>query len=269
MKSLIVYIISIGIALYSLPCDAKRPVKTFGAVAAVAGTNSVAQLYAELKRQQVEIGSRIADLSTQLHTASKSKAKKITKQINLLTDELVAVERRLAAFPVSVTDPSSRPNTIDHDKKLFRQELDSIAAIRVAQSDPFAGRLSSDPQLDKMYRDYLASSGGKVIKVEEEHNQLEAESKSQSSTFKNDNIPAGTVYRVMIAISKTKIPTSQFSSLDNVLEQSMPSGGYVYYQGSYESIDQAQQACNKILAARHFRDAFVVAMNGTRRVPLR
>lgn len=266
MKSIIVSILAIGIALSSLPCDAKRQSKTSGAVAAVSGTNSVAQLYAELQRQQIEIGGQIASLSTKLHTASRSKAKKITNQINYLTDNLVAVERRLLAFPQYVRDPSSRVDTSKEEKEAFRRELDSIAALRVAASDPFAGRLSSDPQLEKMYREYLASTGGKVLKVDDYQS---TQSVDQSSQIQSGNLPSGTTYRVLIAISKTQIPASKFASLDNVMEQSMPAGGYVYYQGSYGSIAQAQVACNKILSEHRFRDAFVVAMNGSRRVPLR
>ncbi|MEG1414837.1 MAG: hypothetical protein RR980_06905 [Mucinivorans sp.] len=271
----ILFVVFAGVffVLFPLSVHAKRPLQDIDNLSqgVVVGLNTSQKVCRDLQQEQLEIGSKISTLSVSLHTATKSAAKKISKEIDLLTDQLVIVERKLAMFPVGVVDPSSAPTESGDDAE-FRRSLDSIAAIRVGQSDPFAGRLSEDAELDRMYRDYLRDNRGALSQVD-----ISISSDSDSDVLGDDSFgesgstldhSQGRVYRVMIAISRTKLSFGSFSSLDNVIEQRMPSGGYVYYQGSYVSQRDAQVACNKILAAHQFRDAFVVAMEGGRRVPL-
>lgn len=227
-------------------------------LATSSGTQSTQQVYNDLLYQQKQIGEQISNLSLQLHSASPAQGRKMTRQINLLSDDLAIVERKLAAFPAQFTGatiPQSEQNTAPDDS--FRQQLDSLAANRVAASNPFAGQLSADPELDRMYRAYIKVYGDGVTITEQ------VETTTGAVDAKN------LVYRVMVAISKTRLPLATFSGISDIVEQAMPAGGYVYYAGQYHSLGVAQEACDQILSRHKFRDAFVVAMQGGKRVPIK
>ena len=247
---------------------ARKPAKTPSAVAPA--STGIKQVYNNLLVEQARIGEQISDLSLQLHSASAGKAKKINKQINLLNDELAAVERRLAAFPVSFSGAAVPNNSTEGKNDPFRKQLDSVAAVRVAASNPFEGRLSNDPELDRMYRAYLKMYGDGVTVTEEVAVAVGRPAATASrATAVQEPASKDLVYRVMVAISKSRLPLSEFSGLSDVLEQAMPAGGYAYYAGQYTSLGQAEAACERILAGYKFRDAFVVAMEGSRRVPIK
>lgn len=267
MRSSVIPILASTIALicFVLPSNAevlssvKNQVQQTN-VASVSGTNSADQVYRNLLAEQAVVGEQISALSLSLHTASASKAKKINKELAILTDQLVVIERKLAAFPVSVVNPSVRTTSGDVDQA-FINTMDSVAAVRIAQSNPFQGRLSSDPDLERMYRAYISENGGNMPSV------AMVDGLSITTTQMNSAATGDKVYRVMIAIGQSQLPMSSFNSLGDVIEQRV-ANGYVYYQGAYSSLSEAQTACNRILAAGKFRDAFVVAMVGNRRVPL-
>ncbi|MEG3048383.1 MAG: hypothetical protein RR872_07110 [Mucinivorans sp.] len=258
----LMFIVLVGLlcSTSSMVAHAKRPLTKPNQMA-ISGSNTARQVCRDLQKEQLELGNQISALSISLHTASKSSARKITNQINLITDKLAIIERKLAAFPVSVTDSTIVKPKVKDDAS-FRRSLDSIASLRVAESNPFVGHLSNDPELDRMYRDYLSVNGNNVPMVNLDQTGDYEQNDDQAANIK------GRVYRVMVAISGSKLSRSALSSLTEVIEQRMPSGGYIYYQGNYATRAAADAACNKILSARHFRDAFVVAMVGNRRVPL-
>lgn len=215
-----------------------------GVVVNTVGSGTTKSVYAALLKEQTLLSEQIGVLSTQLQGASKAKAKKISAQINDLTSKLGAVQRRLDSFPESIKNPGNTVMEVDEE---FNRQMDALAAQMNAAADPFAGQISSDPELEAMYRQYLSeNNNGAVI-----------------------NAGDGLVYRVMIAISKNALPKSAFKGLTDILEQRMNNGGVIYYQGSYATQQDAQNACNMILSQRKFRDAFVVAMQGDRRVPIK
>lgn len=266
MRSSVILFFALAIGLSSIVLPGRGQVlssvkKTDQNVTPVSGTNSADQVYRNLLAEQALIGEQISALSLSLHTASASKAKKINKELAILTDQLVVVERKLAAFPVSVANPSVSTTSSDVDQA-FINTMDSVAAVRISQSNPFQGRLSSDPNLERMYRAYISENGENMPSV------AMVDGLSITTTTKTDYATTGDkVYRVMIAIGKSQLPMSSFNSLGDVIEQRV-ANGYAYYQGAYSSLNEAQTACNRILAAGQFRDAFVVAMVGNRRVPL-
>lgn len=253
MKQFALVLYSVLLLVFSLWGDVSWARKPAARVATSSGTQSTQQVYNNLLDQQQNIGLQISTLSLQLHSASASKGRKITHQINLLNDNLVVIERKLAAFPSKYTGVSN-PNaehiaTVDRS---FADQLDSIATVRVAANNPFAGQLSQDPELDRMYRAYLKTYG---------------DGTSYSNQVAGDR--KGVVYRVMVSISKARLSLAQFAGVPDVMEQAMPSGGYAYYSGQYGSLDEAQGACDQILSRHKFRNAFVVAMEGNRRVPIK
>ncbi|MEG2479800.1 MAG: hypothetical protein RSA50_05965, partial [Mucinivorans sp.] len=102
---------------------------------------------------------------------------------------------------------------------------------------------SQDSELDALYRGYV---------------------EQQESSFD----PSEVVYRVLFAITK-KPDSKMYKVYKDVYEQRMAGGKTAYYQGNYRSKAQAEQACVEILAKGKYRDAFVVAMVGDKRLPLK
>lgn len=219
----------------------------------VSGVTSSDNIYKELLQRRSMLEQELGTLSGVLGQTRGGKARKISDQIERLTADIAVTERLLATFPKSTSGESIE--AID-DK--FERELDSVAAIRIAVTDPFAGRISSDPELERMYRDYLAQNGTTPFLSSGQNNSSTGVRYSDGER----------VFRIMIAISKTPLSKSSFNGMSDVMEQQMPSGGMVYYQGTYSTLSDAQRVCNSILSQRRFRDAFVVAMVGNRRVPL-
>lgn len=219
----------------------------------VSGSTSRDNVYNELMQRKSMLEQEIGTLSALMGQARGGKARKISDQIERITADIAVTERLLATFP-----KSSNGESIAALDDQFEREMDSVAAVRIAATDPFAGRISSDPELERMYRDYLAQNGTTPFLSGGQNNSSTGMQYSDGER----------VFRVMIAISKTPLAKSSFSGMSDVIEQQMPSGGMVYYQGTYSTLSDAQRGCNSILAQRRFRDAFVVAMVGNRRVPL-
>lgn len=222
----------------------------------VSGEHSKNSAYKNLTAQKSMISQQINALSAELQQSKKGVSKKISKQLEVLSNQLTITERLLATFP----QPTDGEQTRANDDKLFKLQLDSIAAIRIAATDPFAGQLSDDPELDRLYRDYLTQNGTTPM--------MDVDSDGGSAEQHTIYNSGDKVFRVMIAISRNAMPASSFSDLTDVMEQKMPAGGYAYYQGQYATASEAERACRSILAQRRFRDAFVVAMVGNKRVSI-
>lgn len=213
-------------------------------------------VYNSLLIDQTNLSEQIGILSSQLQGVSAGKAKKISNQINDLTAKLAAVERQMDAFPESIKNPNYQP-VVEVDE-VFAKKMDALASQMNAATDPYAGTISSDPELEALYRQHLSENGYST------HSGGSISGASRSISGSD-----ALTYRVMIAISKSALPKSAFTGLSDILEQRTSNGGVIYYQGSYQSKSEADRACTSILAAHKFRDAFVVAMEGDRRVPLK
>lgn len=215
--------------------------------------HSTSGAYATLLGEQQQLANQIETLSAALLDSKKSKAKKISKEINSLTNDIEIVERKLATYPIEIRDPNyQRPVEID---VAFNTKLDQLTELRISQTDPYADQISLDPELEELYRNYLKNSGyiplyksvdGKLVEITDET----------------------ITYRIMIAISRQPIPSSTFGSMSDILEQRMPNGSIIYYQGAYKTKDEANEACSEILSRGKARDSFVVAMRGGNRIPL-
>ncbi len=202
-------------------------------------------LYTTLMEESSSLQYEIDMLSLEKQSASNSKKKRIDKKIKAIERELATVNRKMESYPPHIKDPNYTEPTTKRDA--FMAELDAKIESRIAEVDPFAGKISEDQELETVYREYLAEAGYQGV----------------------DGDPNKLVYRVMIAITREPIPQSSFEGMVNILEQKNPNGTYVYYQGEYSSVEMAEVACTKILADKKFRDSFVVAMRGTQRVPMK
>lgn len=215
--------------------------------------HSTSGAYAALLGEQQQLANQIETLSITLLDSKKSKVKKISKEINSLTNEIEIIERKLATYPIEIRDPGyQRPTEID---AAFNTKLDQLTDLRISQTDPYAEQISRDPEIENLYRNYLKTNGyiplyksidGKLIEITDET----------------------ITYRIMIAISRQPIKSSTFGSMSDILEQRMPNGSIIYYQGAYKTKTEANEACNEILSKGKARDSFVVAMRGGERIPL-
>lgn len=216
--------------------------------------HSTRDAYAALLNEQQYINSQIETLVVALRETKGGKAKKISSQINELTNQVEIIGRKLATYPLEIRDPNyQRPVETD---ELFNAQLDELISLRISQTDAYAGTISSDPELEQLYRDYLKDNGYIPI-----YSFIDGQ-----RTEIADN--TGVTYRVMIAISRQPLPISAFDSMTDISEQRMPNGGIIYYQGAYNTKAEADAACNEILAKGKARDSFVVAMRGGKRIPL-
>lgn len=77
-----------------------------------------------------------------------------------------------------------------------------------------------------------------------------------------------TVYRVQIAVLSDSNPGA-FSDLgrDQILEVRRTDGRYGYFYGSFPTQAAAEAAAGRIRSSAKYRDAFVVTMRGTTRIP--
>lgn len=212
------------------------------------GKSATQSLLDDLVAEQRMIGEQISALSTQLNTASRSQAKKLNGQIGELNDRLAAVERRISTFPASMRNPSSYTSQTPKVDNEFREKLNEDAQKKIASSDPYAGTLSHDKELDRIYRSYVNNPNNPI----------------SSSEVVGDK-----VYRILLITSTKKIDASKFRYMNDVFEQKLPNNkGYAYYQGDYDTEQEAQKACRTVISKGTFRGAIVVAMVGDKRVDL-
>lgn len=212
------------------------------------GRSATESIYDNLVAEQRMIGEQISSLSTQLNAASRSATKKLNAQIGELNDRLAALERRISAFPASMRNPSAHTATTPTVDNEFRAKLNEDAQKKIASSDPYAGSLSGDKELDRIYRSYVNNPNNPI----------------SSSEVVGDK-----VYRILLITSSKKVDASKFRSMSEVFEQKLSDNkGYTYYQGNYETEQEAQKACRTVISKGAFRSAKVVAMVGDKRVDL-
>ena len=212
--------------------------------------NSIQKAYASLYTQQQALMRQADNLAAQMSGATRSKANKLAKELNSVKSELAVVERKMAAYPRSVTDPNYRSEQASQPMSSDLQDkLESLTNAKIAAED-FDNKpiVSDDPELQKAYRLYQQLGD-------------EAFTRQEAAPL------TGVVFRVQIA---TGLPgrKSSFSGINDIYEVEGGKGLSAYYSGAYASYEAAQQACRDIRANTRYKDAFVVAMDGDKRVSL-
>lgn len=257
MKRLFLSLLVVAIAVACSPVNQPYASQTSNETTVTSNGQSSAQIvYNNMLKEHAAVGEQIGFLGAELNSASKSQAKKINKEIGVLTDQLASLERRMSAFPQSIRNPNSVNQTPVKDNS-FRTTMDSVIDLRIAATDPYAGKLSDDPELDKLYREYL-KSGQPLPEMNADGSIVEPKVSDKQQER---------VYRVMIITSKKQLSPTTFGGLDGVFEQKISAtAGYAYYKGSYSTRSEAQKACDKIIKAGKFKKASVVAMVGNERV---
>lgn len=188
------------------------------------------QLIFNLNQRRAELQKQVDLLGGELKTARGSRARKITKELNILADQIDVIDRKLAAVPKTPTIPeaysSGRP---------FSHFVDSLVDKRIEEEGYVKGP-SDTPATDN----YVAPSG------------------SATAEYR-------IVYRVQVGVT-AQPNEAAYSGLAGVKMLQRPDGKYAYYYGGYPNYAEAQAACKRVRTNSKYRDAFVVAMQGTRRI---
>jgi|GEM_PF-3770171 len=214
------------------------------------GPGSVAQrTYASLYTQQKALIREADNLSAQISGATKSKARKLTKQLAKVNSELTIIERKISTYPRSITDPNYyAEQPAEENSGDLQRKIESLADEKLAAQDfDNTPMVDDDPELQRAYRMYQQFG-------------------EEAFTSQEEETPRA-VYRVQIG---TGLPghASSFKGVDNVYEVDNGKGSSVYYSGSFRDLATARDACNKIKGSTRYKDAFVVAMNGDKRISL-
>ena len=188
------------------------------------------QMICNLTSRRAELQEQVDLLGAELKTARGSRARKITKELDILADQIAVIDRKLEAMPKPQTIPevysSGRP---------FKRFVDSLVDRRIEEEGYVKG--PGDAPATDNYK---------------------APGQSAAAAFR-------IVYRVQLAVT-TRPNESAFSELTGVRMLQRSDGRYAYYYGGYPTYAEAQAACKRLRTNARYRDAFVVAMQGTQRI---
>lgn len=191
------------------------------------------QMTYNLIQRRTELQEQVDLLGAELKTARGARARKITKELDILADQLAVVNRKLEALP--------KPQTIREaysSGRPFKQFVDSLVDRRIEEEGYVRGA-SRTPMTDK-------------YKGPQQNNMIE--------DFR-------IVFRVQLGV--TARPNEQaYAALPGVKMQQRSDGKYAYYYGNYSDYTMAQAVCKRLQTNPKYRDAFVVALQGGQRLSI-
>lgn len=190
------------------------------------------QMICNLTERKKELQKQVDLLGAELKTARGSRARKITKELDILADQLAVIDRKLEALP----KPQSIPDVYSSGKP-FKRFVDSLVDRRIEEEG------------------YVKGPGDAPAT-----NNYKAPVQSAAAEYR-------IVYRVQLAVT-TRPNEGAFAGLAGVKMLQRPDGKYAYYYGGYPTYAEAQAACKRLRANARYRDAFVVAMQGTQRISI-
>lgn len=189
------------------------------------------QMVCNLTERKAELQKQVDLLGAELKTARGSRARKITKELDILADQIAVIDRKLEALP----KPQSIPDIYSSGKP-FKQFVDSLVDRRIEEEGYVKGP-SDTPATDNYVAPTQSAAAYRIV------------------------------YRVQLAVT-TRPNEAAFSGLAGVKMLQRPDGKYAYYYGGYPNYAEAQAACKRLRADARYRDAFVVAMQGTQRISI-
>lgn len=188
------------------------------------------QLAYSFNERKAELQKQVDLLGAELKTARGAKARKITKEMEVLADQIAVIDRKLAALPKTSSETSGGTT--------YTQSVDSLGDLRM-EKEGYVKGTSRTPVAD--------SSPASNLTV-------------QAQQFK-------VVYRVQLAV--TMLPNdAAFTALAGVKVVRRPDGRYAYYYGEFSNYTDAQAACKRLRANPKYRDAFVIATRGNERISI-
>lgn len=190
------------------------------------------QMTYNLMQRRTELQEQIDLLGAELKTARGSRARKITHELDILADQLAVVERKLEALP--------KPQTIREaysSGRPFRQFVDSLVDRRIEEEG------------------YVLGTG----------NSRTPTTDSYTGPGKNAAEDYRITFRIQLGVTSRPNPQA-YATLPGVKMYQRTDGLYAYYYGSYTDYAEAQSICKRLKANTKYRDAFVVALQGTQRI---
>ncbi|MDE5945522.1 MAG: SPOR domain-containing protein [Rikenella sp.] len=192
------------------------------------------QMTFNLMQRRTELQEQIDLLGAELKTARGSRARKITRELDILADQLAVVERKLEALP--------KPQTIREaysSGRPFRQFVDSLVDRRIEEEG------------------YVLGTGG---------NSRTPTTDSYTGPGRNAAAEDFRItFRIQLGVTSRPNPQA-YATLPGVKMYQRTDGQYAYYYGSYTDYAEAQSICKRLKANTKYRDAFVVALQGTQRI---
>lgn len=207
--------------------------------------------YKVLIQNIANLEGEISMINSSLPDLSRGKAKKALKRMQTLERELNTIKSTIALYPKSITDPQYNKEVEQLQKEAFMEMLNQKTEQLIASDNPYQGLISTDPQLEKTYRNFIATGGvpsfGQADFVE-----------NKSSNDSNNMTKGGkSFFSVLFAISSKPLPSSSFPYVE-VYSQKLKNGKIAYFAGSFENKTDANTVCTQILSKGQFRDSFVV-----------
>ncbi len=204
--------------------------------------SSIESKFRELKSQQSELQGQIKELEGAIQGASKSKARKLSKELEETKGELEVINRIIESYPLQLRDPNYTPDT--SKEEAFKDEIERLGVDRAVKSDPYSKPISSDSELEKLYREYLKDQSYKpTVRGIDGHYAT----------------PNANLYRIVLAAIEGREPTkTPFEGLSDIYYRKADNNTIIYYQGNYKSYQEAKAALEGIKHSGRFLDAFIV-----------
>lgn len=202
--------------------------------------------YATNIERQKQINDELDLLSAQLSNSKRSTAKKTLRKITELNSELAVLERQAKAYPAEIRDPQLKNEAATAQDEEFKQELarKSDEKLREMNLD-HAVTQDSDPELQRAYNRYNSAGADSAV-------DQPAKEVSYAVQIGTGGSGKAASYRQMTQVRETAT-----------------SNGSAYSVGSYNSVEQAREACREIRSTTPYRDAFVVGFVHGRKVSVK
>lgn len=197
-------------------------------------------------QKKSELTARIELLTSQLNTMKRSKVKKTQKEIAALQNELDITNRLLDSYPRSFIDPSINQQKGEEQSQELLRQMEQKAEEKLASVDLDAAAIDDvdDPEIRKAYQKY------------QKYGEMEDEVVKPSLSV---------YFSVQVASGRANQAHTIRGVGDDVQEIKL-SNSSAYIVGQYATLAEAKRACNDIRANSRYKDAYVVAFSGNRRI---
>ncbi len=196
--------------------------------------NSISSKYLAFQNEEQRLITEINSLNQLISVSSKSKAKRYTKDVIDLQEQLAVVRRIMATFPQEVRDPEASALQAEIEKQEFMDEIERLGVDRAVKGQGGSDYFTLSTTQDEPKRTETAETPQRTV------------TESQP------------VYQIVLAVSrKDQSSMTHITGLDDIMYTSEQNDTIIYYQGSYDDRAQAQLALDQIKASGNFLYAFI------------
>lgn len=199
--------------------------------------NPSGRLVCNLSERRAELQRQVDMLGAELRTARGPRARKITKELAELANQIAVLDRKLESLPQERTF-----SDIYSSGRSFRHFVDSLVDLRIQEE----GYVKGPGEVSATER-YMAAPA-----PQPQQPAIPAESRI--------------IFRIQVGLTARPSETT-YSDVEGIRMVRRPDGKYAYYYGAYPTHAEAQAACRHFRATHpRYRDAFVVALQGGQRI---